>query len=307
MSTNPNYSYLRFVTMPYSYTSSPVSPHRPNNTSKRMHKVEFVSTLFTMTAGSELEIIFLDGYVNGTTSEALALFIQYNAAPTDDIQSRQSGLKRTLIGKPTPTDISTAYVGGLIRLLGGATSTLQVEYRYYEPYSYNAPLTYSSIPNSSTSTSSIRYADNYGQNNTIAINCLPVDLRFKRFSNLTYADFHRMACHIKVKNIGATTGTVDVYGCWFLETVDYSTSGGISYSQDTKCPMKLAEYVIGQLRNSSAVYTDSVTTATKLANLDQTITSTIAELTKSWDILAESREVEQEEEDWSIQPRVSNN
>lgn len=303
MSTNLNYRYLSFASMPSPYLAGPVSPHRPVYLNKKMHRVEFPETLFTLAPNTELEIIFMDGYINGSASEHISFFIQYNTVPTNTIQSRSTGSKRALTGKPTSTDLGSAYIGGFIRVTGGSTGILTNEWRYYEPTSITVPVSYLDI--ATTGSSAIR--TNNGILNRTNINCIPSELKFKRFLNLTAPDFHRMVCHVKIRNTSATvSATTNVYGCWFVETNDAQT-GGVSYSQDTKCPMKLAEYVLGYLRNTTLSFSDDTNEASKLQNLDASITTAITEVAKSWEALITSNDPATEVEDWSLQQTLGNN
>lgn len=302
MSANPNYGYLRFVTMP-DQASLPVSPLRPLNLNKRMNKVEFPDTAFTIAAGAEIEIVFFDGYVNSTNSEPIALFIQYNATPTTVIQNRGNSFKRTLTNKPSLTDGGTAYIGGYLRFTGSVGSWA-MEHRFYEHASITSPSDYANIYN--VGTNSIRYASSNLSANSVILNCFPVDLRVKRFQNITTSDFHKLSHHVKIKNTGSSTGTVNIYGAWFQESTD-TQYGGIPYMQDYKCPQKFAEYVIGNLRNHITTW-DSTNVAAKLSQLDSVITAAIQEVTLPWNMLMISTNDEESEEvDWSSEQIISNN
>ena len=281
----------------------PISPYRPSSLSKRVNKVEFPDTIFTLAANSELEIICYDGYINSPTSEHIALFIQYNSAFTNVIQPRLAAHKRTLTNKPATTDIGTAYIGGYLRFTGG-TGSFTMEHRFYEPLSFANPSDYSNIYNNGTNM--IKYPPNSLANNSIHLNCMPVDLRTKRFANIASSDFHKLCHHVKIKNTGASAGTVSVYGAWWLETNE-PTYGGVAYYADLKCPHKLAEYVIGNLRNKILTW-DSTTSTAMFNQLDNTITTAVEEVTQPWKALVISLDDETTEEaDWSTEQIISNN
>lgn len=310
MNPNGNYNYLRFMAMPFhsAMMAQPISPYRPCNLSKRVNRCEFTDTLFTIPAAGELEVIFMDGYVNGSSSDHIAFFVQVNTTPTSVIQSRASGLKRTITNKPANTEMGTCYFGGYIRIVGGS-GQLSTEYRYYEPVSISNPSDYSSIVN--TGTNAIKFASNPTTNNTVYINCLPTELRNKRYVNAISPEYHRMVYHVKIKNTGASSTTCSVYGSWWLETQD-PAYGGISHIQDTKCPAKLAEYVISHMRNNTdIVMTDNTNYFSRYDTLDALITAALKAVLLNWKVFVVSRTqttvIEEEEINWKNQPLISNN
>lgn len=310
MSVNPNYNYLRFACMPFhtSLYNAPVSAYRVCTLSKRLNRCEFADTVFTIPAGGELEVIFMDTYINGGESEHIAFFVQVNSTPTSTIQPRISTAKRFISNKPSNTT-DTCYLGGYFRLNGGS-GNLTTEYRFYEPVSVSNPSQYSNINNAGTTR--IRQAPNNQNNNAIWINCLPTELKNKRFSgSITSSENHRMVYHAKVKNNGTSSATCSIQGAWWIESQDPAW-GGITYSQDNKCPSKLAEYVISYLRTESdAVYCDAHILNARFDRLDSYITQALQEIVYNWKAFVVSRnqvvDTESEEIDWNNQPMISNN
>ena len=155
-------------------------------------------------------------------------------------------------------------------------------------------------------------------NNSVFVSCMPTDLKSKRFQSLGFADFDKISYHFKVKNNGPDTVQLNLYGSWWLETYESVGISPVTYIQDNKCPYKLAEYVLGTLRNTKMCVLES-NADTEYSNIDATITAAIATITNPWQIItnnvvfettvAPEPEPEPEpdsDEEWGARPMIWN-
>ena len=307
---NPNYSYLRFGVMPYQTPNDPVSPKRPLGLCKKMYKVDFAPTPITIVAGGELECIFMDGYISGTNSEPIALFYSAQANQISTTPDRSHASKKVLTGKPSVADHATCYVGGFLKVTHtSGTGPCVFEGRYYEPYSTSSPANWSDVLNSGPSAIQSLVMTN----NSVFVSCMPTELKAKRFYQLSVADFHRISYHFKVKNNGPGSVVLTLSGNWWLETYESVGTSPVAFTDDSKCPYKLAEFVFGNLRNTK-MYTLQTNVATEYANLDTTITTALAAIVTPWQVLTtdvtfeappEPEEPDSDEE-WAARPMVWN-
>lgn len=300
-SPTPDYTYLRFALMPFHPSTVVSSPLRPLGLNKRMFKAEFTETQFTIPAGGELEVIFMEGYISSTNSEAIALFYNVNATQLLTSPSRSFANKRTLIGKPA-SDSATCYVAGYLKVSHvSGTGPLVVDSRMYEPQSITSPANFSDVANVHT----LGIRTNTLTNGNVFINCLPSELKAKRFSNLTVPDFHRTSHHFKVKNNGGSSATVSLLGQFWLETYD-PINTGIFFVQ-SMIPAKLAEYILGIIKNSPLPVTDSSNYTERYDLLDNNITVYLKSIGLAWQMISSSYGSVPDEEDWTSRPKVSNN
>lgn len=306
---NPNYSYLRFGVMPYQTPGNPVSPNRPLSICKKMYKVDFAQTPITVVAGGELECVFMEGYVAATNSEPIALFYAAQPNQTSATPDRSNASKKPLTGKPALTDHATCYIGGFLKVTHtSGTGPCVFDGRYYEPFSNTSPATWSNVLNSGPS--AIQSINMTGD--SVFVSCMPSELKAKRFYQVTYPEFHRISYHFKVKNNGADSMVLNLSGSWWLETYESTGTSPVTFTNDTKCPYKLAEFVFGHLRNTK-IYTLQTNVVAEYNNLDNTIVNALAAVVTPWQMITSNiafgipppAEPDSDEE-WESRPKIWN-
>lgn len=306
---NPNYSYLRFGAMPYKTPSNPVSPKRPLNMCKKMYKVDFAQTPITVVAGGELECIFMEGYLAGTNSEPIALFYIAQPNQTSTSPDRQPLSRKPLTGKPDLATTATCYIGGFLKVTHtSGTGPCVFQGRYYEHYNNTSPATWNDVLNSGPSAvqSLVMTGD------SVFVSCMPSELKAKRFYQLAFPDFHRISYHFKVKNNGADSMVLNLSGSWWLETYEAIGTSPVTFTDDSKCPYKLAEFVFGHLRNTK-MYTLQTNVDAEYANLDDAITNALVAVVAPWQVITSNIEfgipapIEADsDEEWESRPKIWN-
>ena len=274
---NPNYSYLRFGTMPYQTPDNPVSPYRPLSLGKKMYRVLFEETTFTIIPGGELECILMEGYLYGVDSEPIALFCTTHTNLSSPSPERVPANKQILTGKPGIADHATCYIGGYMSFShSSGTGPVELRSKYYEPNHTTTYMTWDGTITAPAKTLTITGTGAF-------ISCMPSEIKSKRFYQLNIPDFHTMTYHTKVRNSGTGNVDVKVSGMWWLETYEALGTSPVTFTDD-KCPYKLAEFVFGELRNTKRCILRNAALS-EYSNLDTTITNALATIVNPWQIL----------------------
>lgn len=302
---NPNYSYIRFGVMPYQSISNPVSPRRPLNISKNMYITQYNTTSITINPGNSLQCAFLDGYT-GTTPDQTALF--YELKSPSSTLTNSVGMKKELTGKPS-IDKATCYVGGYIHVEHvSGTGPCEFVGTVY-PYLNSFIDFQTQIGLGSVNVTSFPIT-----NNGVFVSCMPFELKSKRFKTQSFSEFTILAHHFTITNNGTGSIVVNISGKWWHEVYEATTNSLIAFTQDNKCPYKLAEFVLGQMRNTHTFVLQSEALA-RFANIDTAIDTAIEAVVSPWQLLPGQPEPGPEpepepeidsDEEWASRPLIWN-
>jgi len=271
------FDYIKFALMPYQAPSA-VSPYTPVGLNKVMRKMTFSATGVSIPASGVLEGVIAEPLV-GSVYSPIGLFYSASLSGGTNLTSVY-GTAKTLSNVPL-LNSGLRYVGGYLKITPYTGMYVTYQTRYYE-----------ANPNSSTAhnwsvvadsgESAIKTSSNV-VNTPLYIGMAPNDLRYKNIEGITYPYFPYAHHHFRVNNVSNGAMTVDIMGEWWVET--YEPFAQITpYIQDTKCPYKLAEYILSKLKPFYSHILESERVA-KWNVLDLSIQGVIDTIVTPWAVL----------------------
>lgn len=302
------YKYVKFALMPYA-SSTPVVPYTPFQMPDNVYMGTHQSSTITVPVGSQLEIWFVNSYTTTTPANCSQVAFFYQViTQTTSVMTLSETNRQVITGLPSEY-IGGRYIGGYFTInhLSGLTGTL-LETRY--GHGGSIWLSDTKIPPVSRTITA---------GSTHYLSCIPTNLEYRYISKSTtafYAPGLRYGARVKNNTTGAITLNVSMK-CW-MQSYELSSASPVIFEKDSVMPYKLAEYLIGNLRNNY-LFMSSDESQTALPLLTSNITTTLQALIVPWqqitsdvtinvaaDPVTEPEPGPDSDEEWGARPMIWN-